>query len=318
YPSAFVHSRKDKKVVRAAMDTQYPEGFSASDLPLYDPPGSFWLLPPKKAEETKRSLHPPFLAARFSSVITLRGQKALIKAWDGLHHPSLNVRHYTSSRESNRSSTPAYHFGIWQVQQPRPVVTQETRKQGPAELKAIDKFLSAVKRHVAPKITALLQHYAPKQHERQQRCVILQSNYTMLIPAITFRAYRFITTRNTVVKDAILKRPALDFSGAFFTLAVKEGTSEIIHIDWNDDLDSITWLIALGDWEGGYIVLPQNGIMVRIPVRAGDLFGFMARTLAHCTTPVTKGRRIILTCFSDSNILRNGRFKLYFRSVRIL
>ncbi|KAG2366158.1 hypothetical protein BDR07DRAFT_1215322, partial [Suillus spraguei] len=83
--------------------------------------------------------------------------------------------------------------------------------------------------------------------------------------------------------------PALDFGGVFFTVAIKEGTSEIIHIDWNDCINSITWLIALGDWEGGYIVFPQDGIMCRIPIRAGDAFGFMAHTLAHCTTPVTKG-----------------------------
>jgi predicted 2-oxoglutarate/Fe(II)-dependent dioxygenase YbiX len=110
----------------------------------------------------------------------------------------------------------------------------------------------------------------------------------------------------------------LDFYGAFFTFAIKEGTSEIFHVDWNDDLDSITWLIPLGDWEGGELVLPQKGIERRIPIRPGDVFGFMARTLVHCTTPVTKGRRVILTCFSDSNILRHGRFKLFFRSARLL
>jgi predicted 2-oxoglutarate/Fe(II)-dependent dioxygenase YbiX len=110
----------------------------------------------------------------------------------------------------------------------------------------------------------------------------------------------------------------LDFYGAFFTFAIKEGTSEIFHVDWNDDLDSITWLIPLGDWEGGELVLPQKGIECRIPIRPGDVFGFMARTLVHCTTPVTKGRRVILTCFSDSNILRHGRFKLFFRSARLL
>lgn len=173
YPSTFVRSRKDKKVVLAALNAQYPGGFSPLNLPLYDPPGSFWILPPKDAPQAKRPRHPPFLSARFSSVITARGQKALVKAWDGLNDPSLNVRHYTSRSESNRSTTPAYHFGIWQVQQPRAVVTRETKNQGPAELKAIDNLLCAVKRHVVPKIIALLAHYAPKQLERQRRYVIL-------------------------------------------------------------------------------------------------------------------------------------------------
>jgi len=154
------------------------------DLPIYDPPGSFWMVPPSNAAEAKRAGHPPFLAARFSQVITPRGQKALIKEWDALRHPSLNVRHYTSSRESNRSSTPAYHFGIWQVQQPRAIVTRETRLQGTAELRAIDNLLLAVKRHVAPKINALLWQYAPKLLERQRRCILLQLTYILVLTLI--------------------------------------------------------------------------------------------------------------------------------------
>jgi predicted 2-oxoglutarate/Fe(II)-dependent dioxygenase YbiX len=109
----------------------------------------------------------------------------------------------------------------------------------------------------------------------------------------------------------------LDFFGAFVTFAIKEGTSEIYHVDWNDDLDSITWLIPLGDWEGGELVLPQKGLERHISIWPGDVFGFMACTLVHCTTPVTKGRQVILTCFSDSNILCHGRFKLFFRSARL-
>jgi hypothetical protein len=135
---------------------------------------------------------------------------------------------------------------------------------------------------------------------------------------ISFYVYRFIKTWNKAVKKAILERPALDFGRAFFTLTIKEGSHEIIHVDWNDDINSITWLTPLQDWEGGFIIFTQNDVKYHIPIHAGDMFGFMACTLAHCTTPVTKGRRIILTCFSDSNVLRNGQFKLVFKSVRIL
>ena len=37
-------------------------------------------------------------------------------------------------------------------------------------------------------------------------------------------------------------RPALDFDGVFFTIAVKEGSSEKIHIDFNDAKNTITWV----------------------------------------------------------------------------
>ncbi|KAG2742810.1 hypothetical protein P692DRAFT_20821837 [Suillus brevipes Sb2] len=193
-------NQKDRKVVLAALNVQYPGGCSPLNLPFYDPPGSFWILPPKNAPQAKHPHHPPFLFARFSSVITARGQKALVKAWDGLNNLSLNVRHYISRSESNRSTTPAYHFGISQIQQPHAVVTCKTKIQ---------------------------------------------------VLTIKFRAHRFIKTWNKVVKEVILKRHTLDFDGAFFTLAIKEGTSEI---DWNDDLNYITWLIPLGDWEGRSIV----------------------------------------------------------------
>ncbi|KAG2029698.1 hypothetical protein BDR03DRAFT_813490, partial [Suillus americanus] len=177
-------------------------------------------------------LHPPFMAARFCHVITMRGQKAIVKAWDAIKLLGVQcVKHHTSRSEANRSSTPAYHFGVWQVQQPCPVITRETRLQKPAGLKAIDSLMSAAQRYVAPKVSALLWRYAPKQLERQRR------------------AYRLIKYR--ILKDEFLARPTLDFFGAFFTFAIKEGTREIFHIDWNDELDSITWLIALGDWEGG-------------------------------------------------------------------
>jgi hypothetical protein len=173
YPGALVHAAKNKKNVQKVMKAEYPNGVLPSQLPIFDPEGSFCIKPPKmkrKKPLNRRPLHPPFMAARFCHVITVRGQKAIIKAWDGIKLLGVQqVKHYTSRSEANRSSTPAYHFGIWQVQQPRPVVTQETRLQKPAGLKAIDSLMSAVQRFVAPKVSALLWRYAPKQLERQRR-----------------------------------------------------------------------------------------------------------------------------------------------------
>jgi hypothetical protein len=171
YPDAFVHTTKDKKHVERAMKKQYPDGFDAHKLKIYDPPNSFSLIPPEDHKETLRTWHPPFLASRFCSVITDRGQKALISAWEGLQDNSLALEHYTSRSEANRSSTPAYHFGIWQVQQNEPKITRATRKQTPEALKAIDNLLMAVRSHVTPKITAILGRHAPKQLERQRRWV---------------------------------------------------------------------------------------------------------------------------------------------------
>ena len=98
----------------------------------------------------------------------------------------------------------------------------------------------------------------------------------------------------------LAERPALDFNGAFFTVAVKEGGSEILHLDWSDGRKTMTWVFAVGDWKGCEFVAPQLG--VRVPIVPGHLFGVMSRTLAHFTTPITSGRRVVFTCFTDQNL----------------
>jgi hypothetical protein len=90
----------------------------------------------------------------------------------------------------------------------------------------------------------------------------------------------------------------LDFHGAFFTVAIKEGVSEKIHIDFNDGKKTITWITAIGDWEeGAEFVAPQLG--VRVPLRPGQVIGLMAGVIAHFTTPIKSGRRVIFTCFTE-------------------
>ena len=101
-------------------------------------------------------------------------------------------------------------------------------------------------------------------------------------------------------------RPALDFKGAFFTIAVKEGSSEIVHIDWNDGIKTMTWIFAVGDWEGAEFVAPQLG--VKVPIVAGHMLGVMSRTLAHLSTPIRSGRRVVFTCFTDQNIWAHTNF----------
>ncbi|KAG2045680.1 hypothetical protein BDR06DRAFT_965608 [Suillus hirtellus] len=294
YPGDLLNVSKNKLHVENLVEEQFPEGLITSELPLYDPDNSFFILPPKDSVEANRPFHPPFLAARFEHMITKQGQKEILKAWKGLKW--VGFKHH--AREENRSSSPGLHLGVWEVQQSFPKVTRDTRLQSPKTIQAIDRLFVVIGIHVVPKILALLKRYAPKQLDRQLRT-------------------------NRVVKRLLRKEfllmPSLDFNGAFFCLAIKDGTSEIIHVDWNDGLDTITWLIALGEWEGGTIVIVYKGVERRIPLHAGSMFGFMSRTLPHFTTPVTAGCRTILTCFSDSNLLnRASKFTLHHQGILIL
>lgn len=101
----------------------------------------------------------------------------------------------------------------------------------------------------------------------------------------------------------VTAREALDFLGPFFTVAVKEGSSEIIHVDVNDDKAIRTYIFCVGDWEGGELVLPQLGI--KIPIHPGQVLAVMSDTLAHCSAPL-KGRRIVFTCFSDKFLMKHS------------
>ncbi|THU94961.1 hypothetical protein K435DRAFT_588115, partial [Dendrothele bispora CBS 962.96] len=80
----------------------------------------------------------------------------------------------------------------------------------------------------------------------------------------------------------------LDFNGAFLCIAVKEGSSEIPHLDWNDDPNSFAWITAVGKgWEGGDFCVPQLGY--RVPIRPGQILGALTRRLIHCGSKAEGG-----------------------------
>lgn len=93
-------------------------------------------------------------------------------------------------------------------------------------------------------------------------------------------------------------RPGLDMGGPFFAVAVKEAGSGVVHIDWNDKRCIYAFVFAVGDWTGGEFCAPQLGI--KIPIRPGQVLAVLARVVAHFSAPVSSGRRIVFTCFTDS------------------
>ncbi|KAJ7815265.1 hypothetical protein B0H14DRAFT_2304317, partial [Mycena olivaceomarginata] len=74
--------------------------------------------------------------------------------------------------------------------------------------------------------------------------------------------------------------PNLNFDGLFFTVAVKEGSSEVLHVDWNNNLHTYAIIFCVGDYTGGEFCIPQIGY--RIPLRAGAILAVRTRLLAHC------------------------------------
>lgn len=105
-----------------------------------------------------------------------------------------------------------------------------------------------------------------------------------------------------VLAKELAERPALDFDGAFFNVAIKEGGSERVHLDFNDHKKMPSWVLAVGQWKGGMLSLPQ--LHANIPILGGQLLSAMTGTLAHSTRPI-EGRRIVFTFFSDKFLLEH-------------
>jgi hypothetical protein len=95
--------------------------------------------------------------------------------------------------------------------------------------------------------------------------------------------------------------PDLDFLGAFTTVAVTNGVSNVLHRDPGDG--GLTWVIPIGDWDGADLCIPQAGI--RVAMRPGDAVAFQANFLAHFSSEINWGNRLALICFTCRNILCN-------------
>jgi hypothetical protein len=108
-----------------------------------------------------------------------------------------------------------------------------------------------------------------------------------------------------MLKREFEKRPALDMGGTFYTLAIKDGASEIYHLDLKDHLYSWTFIVLIGDWTGGELYIPQ--IDRKVPVRQGQVIAIMTRLLVHCTAPITSGQRTVFTCFSNAVLMKHGK-----------
>ncbi|KAJ7685268.1 hypothetical protein DFH06DRAFT_1028808 [Mycena polygramma] len=233
----------------------------------------------------------PFLLLRCSDVLSEHVQGLFWIAWDAI----MAARPAYPKHEPGRSATPAYHFGIWSLFMLRPLITTETRQSTLSPnrqqvlVPLIDAFLRLVQEYMVPKARRLLMKYAPQQIE--------------ILAPVYERVHR-------VLASELADRPALDFGGLFFVVAVKEGSSEFIHIDFNDPLALVTliWVVSRpgSTWTGGEFCAPQ--LKGKVSFRGGQMLAVRTRLLAHCGATVTGNGRLVLTCFSDSTLLEHTLF----------
>ena len=121
--------------------------------------------------------------------------------------------------------------------------------------------------------------------------------------SLTFLRVRQRLLRNSTIKKAWTLRPALDLGPAICSIAIKDGSSEIWHLDFSDDPAFLTWLFVAGKFVGGDFCSAQLG--KRFPIGPGQLFAVRARYVVHCSAPY-EGRRVVMTGFMESTLLRKA------------
>ncbi|KAF8219033.1 hypothetical protein L208DRAFT_1383133, partial [Tricholoma matsutake] len=105
-----------------------------------------------------------------NSLLSPRKQGIILCAWDQVQATS--PRHLIK-HEGVRSTTPVYHWGVWEVTASRPYITMESHQQTPEAILSIDNLLDMVKKHVVAKIIKVTKEYLPNQWIRQERQVDL-------------------------------------------------------------------------------------------------------------------------------------------------
>ncbi|KAG1722284.1 uncharacterized protein EDB91DRAFT_1063976, partial [Suillus paluster] len=218
----------------------------------------------------------PNLMIRFDHFIPAKVQKHLQIRWDAII--ASGAQHNGGKRDANHSATDAFHFGIWEVSSALPHLTADTSTshQSPEAITVIDTLLQYIGDFVAPKIGSVFKQHTPTHWEAMQK------------------AYERV---KHILASDLLDRPSLDLGGNFFSVAVKEGGSGLVHLDWNNSKVIWCFVFAVGNWEGWEFCTPQLGI--KIPIQPGQVFAVLAHMVAHFSAPVTNGHRIVFTCFTD-------------------
>ncbi|KAF8576769.1 hypothetical protein K439DRAFT_1366328 [Ramaria rubella] len=199
----------------------------------------------------------------------------------------MNDKGLTSSEKRlNCSDSKQCNFGIWEHYSSFPRVTVDSRMQNRCVETALDEFLALLGKMVIPQMNNLLYRYDRPNWERKKTA----HDRVLSFPSI---------------QHSFAARPSLDFQGLFFTLAVKEGGSQILHLDWSDHPWTYTWVILLGEgWEGGELCLPQLGR--KIPTHPGQVIAFTGHTLAHFAAPHKNGRWLVCTGYSDAWVINHA------------
>lgn len=240
---------------------------------------------------------PPYLVARFDQVVPLRIQEDLLRLFDGIVDAGAVVH----DKNSARSETVSYHIGTWEKYDDGPYLTSDTSNQSPLASQAIHTFMAYVARHVAPIYARHLEEHFPREFAQQKMYVSQPFDYLMTLIVVSANNRMCWLMR----RQLALHNGSFNFGGVFFAMAVKEGGSELMHIDWGDSKFTMALITSVGGLPV-YLCLPQ--IKVKIPLYPGQVLAVASRVLSHFAAhietvntddSVPKQRRVVVVGFCD-------------------
>ncbi|KAJ7263206.1 hypothetical protein B0H12DRAFT_1103707, partial [Mycena haematopus] len=185
----------------------------------------------------------PYLLMRFPDLIPRHVGITLLRLWKDLEgdleFPPLEIQ---------RSTTPAVHLGVWGLpSQDRIRITKDSKQPKDEVNVRLDEFLGVFQTEVMPKLVGVMEQYVPGYMRLQRRVSELVQR---------------------LLASEFAQRPNLDFTRLFTSIACKAGSSEILHIDWNDELSRYAIIVVVGKFK-----------------------------------VVANGDRLVFTCFTDCYII---------------
>ncbi|KAJ3846754.1 hypothetical protein EV368DRAFT_88563 [Lentinula lateritia] len=216
--------------------------------------------------ETRLELKPGLTAVlrKFTDIIKPHAQAEIQHIFEEMQ--AAGIRYPRPKRGSNQSETPVLHLGIWEKFRMKPKITNESWKMQRTSVRAlIAQLCTIMSTEIAPTMVGILGFYYPELWERQQKILY--------------------HVRNELGAE-FEEMPWLDFKGAFFAIAIKEGGSEINHLDWSDNPKGLTWVAPVGTWRGGDLKTIEMGLQTSIG--PGDAIIANMREIVHAAAPCLK------------------------------
>ncbi|KIJ41797.1 hypothetical protein M422DRAFT_255111 [Sphaerobolus stellatus SS14] len=194
---------------------------------------------------------PEYLLQRWDGLIS---EKLIAYIWD--LWLKLKKKYPMKKSCSHCSKNKSMHVGFWSHYWRQPYLTSDSKPKDEEACIALDNFLAAIGEHVMPTLLHMLKLHDPQVYHKMQ----IAHDYVKSFPD------------NLKILEC---RPALDFGGLCQTISIKEGGSQIAHLDWMDHPLIYAFVICIGPgWTGGKLFFPQ--LRKAVPTQPGQVIVFQA------------------------------------------